>query len=100
MGYGSCAGRVPSPSLTPLVIAIGLLLSLLVLSCVVAPNLVLAGKELVKWVEVAGVTLIGQSLLVRIADRRMMFLVMTAAVVSQAVYGLLQATLHWGQITS
>ena len=98
VGWGTAraAGRVPSPSLTPLVIAIGLLLSLLVLSCVVAPNLVLAGKELVKWVEVAGVTLIGQSLLVRIADRRMMFLVMTAAVVSQAVYGLLQATLHWG----
>ncbi len=98
IGWGTAraAGRVPAPSLSPLVIAIGLLLSLLILSCVVAPNLILAGKELVKWVEVAGVTLIGQSLLVRIADRRMMFLVMTAAVVSQAVYGLLQATQHWG----
>ncbi len=98
IGWGTAraAGRVPSPSLSPLVIAIGLLLSLLVLSCVVAPNLLLAAKELVKWIEVAGVTLIGQSLLVRSADRRLMFLVMTAAVVSQAVYGLLQATLHWG----
>ena len=95
-GTARAAGRVPAPRLGPLTVAIGLLLSLLILSCAVAPNLVLSAKELVKWAEVATVIVIGQSLLSRPRDRALLFGALTAAAVSQAVYGLLQSTLLWG----
>ena len=72
-GTARAAGRVPAPRLGPLTVAIGLLLSLLVLSCAVAPNLVLSAKELVKWAEVATVIVIGQSLLSRPRDRALLF---------------------------
>ena len=98
VGWGTAraAGRVAAPRLRPLTVAIGLLVSLLVLSCVVAPNLTLAAKELVKWAEVATVIVIGQSVLVSERDRAMLFGALTAAAVSQAVYGLLQSTMLWG----
>jgi O-antigen ligase len=95
-GTARAAGRVPAPRLRPLTVAIGLLLSLLVLSCVVAPNLTLAAKELVKWAEVATVIMIGQGLLARSQDRAMLFGALTAAAVSQAFYGLLQSIMLWG----
>ena len=95
-GTGRAAGRVAAPRLGPLTVAIGLLLSLLVLSCAVAPNLALSAKELVKWAEVATVIVIGQSLLVHPRDRALLFAALLSAAVSQAVYGLLQSTLLWG----
>ena len=98
VGWGTAraAGRLSAPRLGPLTVAIGLLLSLLVLSCTAATNLVLSAKELVKWVEVAGVTLIGQSLLERPRDRAGLFGALALAAVSQGVYGLLQSILLWG----
>jgi putative inorganic carbon (HCO3(-)) transporter len=98
VGWGTAraANRVPAPRLSPLTAAIGFLLSLLVLSCAVAPNLTLSAKELVKWSEVATVIVIGQSLLSRQRDRATLFWALTAAAVSQSVYGLMQSTLLWG----
>ena len=95
-GTARAAGRVAAPRLGPLTVAIGLLLSLLILSCAVAPNLALSAKELVKWAEVATVIVISRSLLVRPRDRAMLFGALTAAAISQAGFGLLQSTLLWG----
>ena len=64
------AGRAPRPAFTPLVGAVAFLLTGLALSALVATDLALAAKEMLKWVELAAVYLAGTSLLQTRAQRR------------------------------
>ena len=85
------AGRAPRPALTPLVGAAAFLLTGLALSALVATDLALAAKELLKWVELAAVYLAGTSLLQTREQRRTLALWLLAAAFSQALVGLLQS---------
>lgn len=85
------AGRVPRPSFSPLLVAVAVLLVTLSLSLVVASDLNMAAKELLKWLELAAVFLAGISLLETGRQRRTMVLWLIGAATSQAVVGLYQS---------
>jgi O-antigen ligase len=90
------AGREPRPAFTPLVGAVAFLLTGLALSALVASDLALAAKEMLKWVELAAVYLAGTSLLRTREQRRTLLIWLLAAAFSQALVGLLQAVARIG----
>ncbi|HEX2515052.1 MAG TPA: O-antigen ligase family protein [Chloroflexota bacterium] len=90
------AGRAPRPALTPLVAAVAFLLTGLALSALVASDLALASKEMLKWVELAAVYLAGTSLLETRAHRRTLLVWLLAAATSQALVGLFQSVRQIG----
>ena len=78
---------------------LGVVATLLVcfsLTIFVAPELNLAAKELLKWVELVAVFIIGTSLLETPAQRRTLLLCLLAAGLSQALVGLTQSVLRIG----
>jgi O-antigen ligase len=85
------AGRLPRPSVTPLVVAVAVLLVALSLSVLAASDLNMAAKELLKWIELAAVYLAGLSLLETRRHRRTLIVWLIAAAASQAVVGLYQS---------
>lgn len=76
---------------SPLLLAVGVLLTALVLSVLVARDLSLAAKELLKWLELAAVYLAGTSLLRTRRQRWTLVCWLGAAAASQAVLGLVQS---------
>jgi putative inorganic carbon (HCO3(-)) transporter len=90
------AGRAPRPTFTPLVGAVGFLLTTLAVSALVASDLALAGKEMLKWVELAAVYLVGTSLLRTPRHRRTLVFWLLAAATSQALVGLFQSVRRVG----
>ena len=66
------------------------------LTILVAPELNLAAKELLKWVELGAVFVAGTSLVETKAQRRTLLLCLLAAGLSQAVVGLVQSALRIG----
>jgi putative inorganic carbon (HCO3(-)) transporter len=85
------AGRAPRPAVTPLVAAVAFLLTALALSALVASDLALAAKEMLKWVELATVYLAGTSLLRTPGQRLTLVCWLLAAATSQALVGLVQS---------
>lgn len=85
------SGRARKPAATPLLTAIAALLTTLVLSTLVASDVSLAAKEMLKWVEVAAVYLAATSLLQTPQQRRTLLLWLLGAALSQAIVGLVQS---------
>jgi O-antigen ligase len=85
------SGRAARPGAPPLLAAVAALLVTLALSVLVATDLGMAAKELLKWLELAAVYLAGLSLLETSGQRRTLLLWLLAAAVSQALVGLVQA---------
>jgi O-antigen ligase len=90
------AGRARWPGISPLSLALAILLTALTLSVVVATNLALSAKELLKWIELAAVYLIGASLLDTPPRRRTLMAWLLVAATSQAAVGLVQSVWHLG----
>ena len=74
----------------------GVVLLVCLLSVVVATDLSLSAKELLKWIELAAVYLVGTSLLETARHRRVMLCWLIGAAVSQALVGLIQSALRRG----
>ncbi len=85
------SGRARRPALTPLLAAVAALLTTLALSVLVASDISLAAKEMLKWVEVAAVYLAATSLLQTAGQRRTLLLWLLGAALSQAIVGLVQS---------
>ncbi|HEV2126138.1 MAG TPA: O-antigen ligase family protein, partial [Chloroflexota bacterium] len=85
------AGRARPPKMWPLLAIVGALLVSFSLTVLVATNLSMVAKELLKWIELAAVFLIGTSLIETPQHRRTLLLWLLGAGVSQAVVGLVQA---------
>jgi O-antigen ligase len=98
VGWGTLvvAGRAQRPAASPLLGMIAALLVCFSLSVFVAPNLSLAAKELLKWLELATVVLAGTSLLETAAQRRTLLAWLLGAGASQAAFGLAQSVLRIG----
>src|SRR6266542_976550 len=90
------AGRVRHPTLSALLLSLGVLLVAFMLSVFVASDLSLSMKELLKWLELAAVYLAGSSLLQTPGRRRVMLVWLIGAAVSQAIVGLVQSVLRRG----
>jgi putative inorganic carbon (HCO3(-)) transporter len=89
-------GRARPVVASPLLSAIALLLICFTLTVFVAPELNLAAKELLKWVELVLVFVAGASLLETPAQRRTMLICLLCAGASQALFGLVQSALRIG----
>lgn len=89
-------GKVARPARSPVVVAVAVLLVALSLSVLRATNLSLAAKELLKWVELASVCVVGTSLLQTPRQRRTLLIWLIGAAASQAVLGLVQSGLRIG----
>ncbi|MGH2352977.1 MAG: O-antigen ligase family protein, partial [Chloroflexota bacterium] len=89
-------GRAPKPARSPLLAAVAGLLTALVLSVLVATDIAMAAKELLKWGELAAVYLAGTTLLQTPGQRRTLLVWLVGASLSQAVFGLVQSVLHVG----
>ncbi|MGI8424126.1 MAG: O-antigen ligase family protein [Chloroflexota bacterium] len=85
----------PVPS-SPLLGVIAALLVCFMLTVFVAPELNLAAKEMLKWMELAAVFVAGSSLLETPAQRRTLLVWLLGAGASQAIVGLLQSALRIG----
>ena len=85
----------PVPT-TALLGGVAVLLVSFALTIFVAPELNLAAKEMLKWVELAAVFIAGTSLLETPAQRRTLLLCLLAAGLSQALVGLVQSALRIG----
>ena len=90
------AGRASRPRPSAILLAIGIVLLVFLLSTFVATDLSLSAKELLKWVELAAVYLIGTSLLETPRQRHVMLGWLVGAGVSQALVGLVQSALRVG----
>jgi putative inorganic carbon (hco3(-)) transporter len=90
------AGRAPRPAFTPLLGAMAVLLCAITLSGLVATDLSLAAKELLKWVELGAVYAAGMSLLQTPGQRRTLLAWLLAAGTSQALVGLVQSVQRIG----
>ncbi|HET6317843.1 MAG TPA: O-antigen ligase family protein, partial [Chloroflexota bacterium] len=90
-------GRRARPAArSPLLGAIAALLVCFALTVFIAPNINLAAKEMLKWIELAVVYLAGTSLIETPAHRRMLLVWLLAAGASQALVGLVQSVLRVG----
>lgn len=90
------AGHAIRPPRSAVIMAMAALLATFALSALGATNLMLAAKEMLKWVELAAVYLAGVSLLETPAHRRTLLLWLVSASVSQALLGLTQSVTRWG----
>ncbi len=90
------AGRAARPRRSPLVVAVTVLVVTLSLSVLVATNLALSAKELLKWVELAATYIAGSSLLETPRQRRTLLVWLVGAGLSEALLGLLQSVLRRG----
>jgi len=90
------SGRIRPAAGTPLLAAIALILVCFSLTIFIAPNLNLAAKEMLKWIELAVVFLAGASLIETPGHRRALLIWLLGAGASQAVVGLVQSVLRQG----
>src|SRR5262249_23935638 len=90
------SGRASRPGMGPLVGAAAGLVTILSVSALGAEDRALAGKELLKWLELAAVYLAATSLLHTPGQRRTLLFRLPAAGVSQAVVGLIQSVQRIG----
>ncbi len=95
-GLQLTAGRARPAAASPLLGVVAGLLVTFALTLLVAENLNLAAKELLKWMELAAVFLAGTSLLETPAHRRTLLAWLLAAGASQGVYGLIQSFARLG----
>ena len=90
------SGRARPAAGTPVLAAISLILVCFSLTIFIAPNLSLAAKEMLKWLELAVVFLAGTSLIETAEHRRVLVIWLLGASASQAVVGLVQSVLRQG----
>ncbi|HEU5319001.1 MAG TPA: O-antigen ligase family protein [Chloroflexota bacterium] len=88
--------RVRPLQMSPLLSSIAALLVSFALTVFVAPNLNLAAKEMLKWVELAAVFVAGTSLIETPRQRRTLLAWLLGSATSQAVVGLAQSFLRQG----
>ncbi|MBI3970139.1 MAG: O-antigen ligase family protein [Chloroflexi bacterium] len=89
-------GRVVPPRRSAVAGAAAGLLVALLLSTLVAGDLVLSAKELLKWLELMAALLVGTSLLAAAHQRRVMLVWLLAAGASQALLGIIQSVARIG----
>jgi putative inorganic carbon (hco3(-)) transporter len=90
------AGRVRPPQRWPLLGAVAALLVVFAATVLVATNLTMVAKEMIKWAELAAAFLIGTSLIETPKQRQTLVIWLLAAGVSQALVGLVQSVLRIG----
>jgi len=88
--------RARPATASPLLGAIAGLLVCFALTVFIAPNINLAAKEMLKWIELAAVFLAGTSLIEAPAHRRTLLIWLLGAGASQALVGLVQSVLRQG----
>ena len=89
-------GRAKPVAASPLLAIIAALLVCFSLTLLVATDLAMAAKELLKWIELAGVFLAGISLLETRRQRLTLLAWLLGAGTSQAIFGLVQSVLRIG----
>jgi putative inorganic carbon (hco3(-)) transporter len=89
-------GRARPAAASPLLAVIAALLVSFALTVFVATNLNMAAKEMLKWIELAGVFLAGTSLLQTRRHKLTLLVWLLAAASSQALYGLFNSVMRNG----
>ena len=89
-------GRSPRPRWTPVLTAVAVMTVVFSATTLVASDLTLSAKELLKWIELGAAYLAGTSLLETPLQRRTMVWCLLGAAISEALLGLRQAALRIG----